>query len=314
MDFDKQAPRLVSISGAKEQGLDDINKIELHSLRSALRALKMSLQPSELDEIYPVEPKVLLSSAPRRPTIAESEASSTPAPSYRSLALHDSQVDVDAYPTEDGLLVVDVENGASKIVNALAAELFLPGEEAAPEYVSDELSRPVYRPAPPLNVVIQIVGSRGDVQPFVALGQVLKATYGHRVRIATHPTFKKFVEDHGLEFFSITGDPAQMMDFMVKNPGLMPKFKTLREGEIGRRRKAIFEIVEACWRSCIEPSDSSLDIDQDDETTRRPFIADAIIANPPSFAHIHCAEKLGIPLHMMFTYVTIPCPISAASD
>jgi hypothetical protein len=34
---------------------------------------------------------------------------------------------------------------------------------------------------------------------------------------------------------------------------------------------------------------------------RRPFVAHAIIANPPSFAHIHCAEKLGIPLHLMFT-------------
>src|SRR6185437_16688123 len=32
-----------------------------------------------------------------------------------------------------------------------------------------------------------------------------------------------------------------------------------------------------------------------------PFVADCIIANPPSFAHIHCAEKLGIPLHIMFT-------------
>jgi sterol 3beta-glucosyltransferase len=31
------------------------------------------------------------------------------------------------------------------------------------------------------------------------------------------------------------------------------------------------------------------------------FVADTIIANPPSYAHIHCAEKLGIPLHMMFT-------------
>jgi sterol 3beta-glucosyltransferase len=31
------------------------------------------------------------------------------------------------------------------------------------------------------------------------------------------------------------------------------------------------------------------------------FVADTIIANPPSYDHIHCAEKLGIPLHMMFT-------------
>ena len=40
-----------------------------------------------------------------------------------------------------------------------------------------------------------VVGSRGDVQPFVALGKVLKETYGHRIRLATHPTFKKFVEE-----------------------------------------------------------------------------------------------------------------------
>lgn len=37
------------------------------------------------------------------------------------------------------------------------------------------------------------------------------------------------------------------------------------------------------------------------EELKKPFVADAIIANPPSFGHIHCAEKLGIPLHMMFT-------------
>jgi hypothetical protein len=35
---------------------------------------------------------------------------------------------------------------------------------------------------------------------------------------------------------------------------------------------------------------------------KAPFVADAIIANPPSFAPAHIAEKLGIPLHMMFTY------------
>lgn len=36
-------------------------------------------------------------------------------------------------------------------------------------------------------------------------------------------------------------------------------------------------------------------------TSNSPFVADAIIANPPSFAHIHCAQALGIPLHLMFT-------------
>jgi hypothetical protein len=28
-------------------------------------------------------------------------------------------------------------------------------------------------------------------------------------------------------------------------------------------------------------------------------VADAVISNPPTFGHIHCAEALGVPLHMM---------------
>ena len=187
-----------------------------------------------------------------------------------------------------------------------------------PAYIPPSLGgAPGQTPPPRLNVVIQIVGSRGDVQPFVALGKVLKATYGHRVRIATHATFQKFVEDNGLEFFSIGGDPSELMAFMVKNPGLMPGFDALKTGEVSKRRRGMEEILLGCWRSCIEPGnglgprlpphrrDQHVNLDEGailpGDPSERPFIADAIIANPPSFAHIHVAEKLGIPLHLMFT-------------
>lgn len=183
-----------------------------------------------------------------------------------------------------------------------------------PPYLGGKADGPA---PPPMNIVIHVVGSRGDVQPFVALGKTLKETHGHRVRLATHPTFKNFVEENGLEFFSIGGDPAELMAFMVKNPGLMPGMDSLRSGDVGKRRKGIYEILQGCWRSCIEvgdgsgpsASDDSLDsrisldsgIGMNTDLSVKPFIADAIIANPPSFAHVHCAEKLGIPLHMMFT-------------
>jgi UDP:flavonoid glycosyltransferase YjiC (YdhE family) len=173
---------------------------------------------------------------------------------------------------------------------------------------------PGQTPPPPLNVVIHVVGSRGDVQPFVALGKVLRETYRHRVRLATHPVFKEFVLENGLEFFSIGGDPAELMAFMVKNPGLMPGFDTLRSGDVGKRRKGIAEIIRGTWRSCIETGDG-LGVDPVKQSVeewmgvedalpdalKKPFVADAIIANPPSFGHVHCAEKLGIPLHIMFT-------------
>ncbi|TVY17840.1 Sterol 3-beta-glucosyltransferase UGT80B1 [Lachnellula arida] len=165
-----------------------------------------------------------------------------------------------------------------------------------------------YSGLPRLNIAIHIVGSRGDVQPFIPIAQILsKPPYSHRVRICTHPVFKDLVEENGLEFFSIGGDPATLMAYMVKNPGLMPGMESLKAGDVGKRRADMSTIMEGCWRGCIEEGNgmggeskvagsrrSATDAD-------RLFIADAIIANPPSYAHIHCAEKLGIPLHLMFT-------------
>lgn len=134
------------------------------------------------------------------------------------------------------------------------------------------------------------MGSRGDVQPFIALGNELQK-YGHRVRIATHNTFEEFVLKHGLEFYPIGGDPEELMAYMVKNPGLIPSMKSLKQGEIQRKRLMVAEMLQGCWNSCIEP----------DPKSGAPFVADAIIANPPSFAHVHCAQALGIPVHLMFT-------------
>ena len=163
-------------------------------------------------------------------------------------------------------------------------------------------------PKPKLNIVVMVIGSRGDIQPFLKLGKLLKEDHGHRVRIATHPAFKTFVEqDSKLEFFSVGGDPAELMAFMVKNPGLIPSLSTVKAGEIRRKRESMFEMFQGFWRACINATD-----DENDPANVtmmeawNPFVADAIIANPPSFAHVHCAERLGIPLHLMFTFPYSP--------
>jgi hypothetical protein len=55
-------------------------------------------------------------------------------------------------------------------------------------------------PLPKLNIVILVVGTRGDVQPFVSIGKRLRED-GHRVRIATHETYRKYITvDNGFEF------------------------------------------------------------------------------------------------------------------
>ncbi|CAF0759870.1 unnamed protein product [Adineta ricciae] len=148
---------------------------------------------------------------------------------------------------------------------------------------------------PRLAIVILIVGTRGDVQPFIALGQALHQV-GHRVRIATHETFRSFVRGNGLEFYPLAGDPADLMAFMVKNAGIIPSMSCILEGDLVKKRRCLADILASTWLACIA----------DDDETKAPFTAEAIIANPPSFGHVHCAEKLQIPLHIMFTMPWTP--------
>ncbi len=237
---------------------------------------------------------------------------------------------------KDGRLNISVHEMANRgyLAKALGATIknhFYPGAEhdneeeqpLSPLRGEDATARPAFAtrlsalsaatsieaaPIPELNIVIMVIGSRGDIQPFLKIGKVLQEEHGHRVRIASHPAFKDFVEqDSGLEFFSVGGDPSELMAFMVKNPGLVPSVATVRAGEIGRRRDAFVEMFQGFWRACINAIDDECDaVNLRMMEKNRPFVADAIIANPSCLAHVHCAERLGIPLHLMFTFPYTP--------
>ncbi|GAB4502970.1 MAG: glycosyltransferase [Anaerolineales bacterium] len=63
-------------------------------------------------------------------------------------------------------------------------------------------------------ISILAMGSRGDVQPYVALGVALQKA-GARVRIATLETFASLVTGYGLECYAIQGDLAGVMKSQV---------------------------------------------------------------------------------------------------
>lgn len=144
---------------------------------------------------------------------------------------------------------------------------------------------------PPLQIVMLIVGTRGDVQPFIAIGKKLQ-DYGHRVRLATHANFKEFVLTSGLEFFPLGGDPKVLAEYMVKNKGFLPSGPS----EIPIQRNQMKEIIYSLLPACKDP-----DLD-----SNVPFKADAIIANPPAYGHVHVAEALKIPIHIFFTMPWTP--------
>ncbi len=56
-----------------------------------------------------------------------------------------------------------------------------------------------------MKIVIPTIGSRGDVQPFIALAQGLLQA-GHRVTLASHPMMQTLVEAHGVPFAPIGPD------------------------------------------------------------------------------------------------------------
>lgn len=144
---------------------------------------------------------------------------------------------------------------------------------------------------PPLQIVMLIVGTRGDVQPFVAIGKGLQAC-GHRVRLATHSNFKEFVLNAGLEFFQLGGDPKVLAGYMVKNKGFLPSDPS----EIPIQRGQIKEIVCSLLPACVE----------DDPISKVSFEPDAIISNPPAYGHMHVAEALKVPIHIFFTMPWTP--------
>ncbi|WP_158290367.1 glycosyltransferase [Halobacillus salinus] len=66
-----------------------------------------------------------------------------------------------------------------------------------------------------MNITILTTGSRGDTQPFIALGKELK-TLGHEVTITAFENYRELVDQHGLGFSPIQGDISAITKEMAK--------------------------------------------------------------------------------------------------
>ncbi|MBL8045001.1 MAG: glycosyltransferase family 1 protein [Anaerolineales bacterium] len=56
-----------------------------------------------------------------------------------------------------------------------------------------------------MTIAIMALGTRGDVQPYVALAVGLQSA-GHTVRVITHENYERLVRAYGLEFWPVYGD------------------------------------------------------------------------------------------------------------
>ncbi|KAJ6261826.1 Sterol 3-beta-glucosyltransferase [Drechslerella dactyloides] len=134
-----------------------------------------------------------------------------------------------------------------------------------------------FQPQESLKFTCLTIGSRGDVQPYIALCKGLIKD-GHSARIATHIEFKDWVESHGIEFREVAGDPAELMRICVENGMFTISF--LKEAT-SKFRSWIDELLTSAWVAC-----------QD---------SDVLIESPSAMAGIHIAEALRIPYFRAFT-------------
>lgn len=133
-----------------------------------------------------------------------------------------------------------------------------------------------FKPENSLRITCLTIGSRGDVQPYIALCKGLLAE-GHKPKIATHAEFKDWIEGHGIEFAPIEGDPGELMRLCIENGTFTVAF--LREAS-STMRNWLDGLLASSWLACKG--------------------SDVLIESPSAMAGIHIAEKLCIPYFRAF--------------
>ncbi|KAG9093377.1 hypothetical protein FRC06_011542 [Ceratobasidium sp. 370] len=152
-----------------------------------------------------------------------------------------------------------------------------------PPSLITRLPKPINLPAstlihiPSKHFVCLTIGSRGDVQPYIALALGLMKE-GHRVTIVTHEEYKAWCESWGVAHRTAGGDPGALMKLSVENRMFSPQF--FKEG-LGNFRQWLDDLLLDSWKQC-----------QD---------ADVLIQSPSAMAGAHIAEALKIPLFHAFT-------------
>jgi len=97
------------------------------------------------------------------------------------------------------------------------ANTFIAAVDERPIVFDDALVSIVdFMPTISMKITCLTIGSRGDVQPYIALCKGLLAE-GHRPTIATHAEFEPWIKEHGIDFAPVAGDPAEIMRLCVEN-------------------------------------------------------------------------------------------------
>ena len=135
-----------------------------------------------------------------------------------------------------------------------------------------------------MRITILTIGSRGDVQPYLALAVGLTGS-GHTVRLASHAIFESWIRDYGIDFTLVRFNPRDV----VNHP------------DVQRAKSNIVKFVLTV-RRIIGPQY----IDVFNDFWQASQGAEAIIASPTASNAYDCARRLRIPLMIGMLQPLIP--------
>ncbi len=129
----------------------------------------------------------------------------------------------------------------------------------------------------PKNVAMLTIGSRGDVEPFINLANVMMKR-GYNVKIITHRCFENMIKSNGISFHPLSFDPVDLMKLCVNN--YMMSINFMKESI-----KSFLPVIPSLLKDAYEGAQN----------------ANMIIATPTSLAGYHIAEALQVPFVNVFT-------------
>lgn len=125
-----------------------------------------------------------------------------------------------------------------------------------------------------MKIFLSTMGTRGDIQPFIALGQGLQAA-GHTVALCTAEGYRPFVEEHGVSYAFMDNEFLAIIQSQTGQAAIESKRGVL---EIYRKIGPIIRrSLEDEWRAV------------------QAFQPDVLVYHPKMLGSYHIAEKLGIP-------------------
>ncbi len=100
-----------------------------------------------------------------------------------------------------------------------------------------------------MRVLLSSIGSRGDVQPLVALGMELQAL-GHRARLCVAPNFKEWIESYGLECAPIGPDLRKIAGGNLRTNPVLPPSEEQRQQMADQSVRTQFQVLAEASRGC----------------------------------------------------------------